>query len=467
MSFNLGGIITKIKTTRRNSYIKKQKNVLLSGTKEKTVSIFLINITIVIVLLFLGAIQFETIDDYMIYELLSGKWGQATSYTVYINIFLSKVLVSLFKLVPSVNWYVLMLLSTHIISFTTLGYLINKRFKNGMYIYALVLITIYIPLLVFLQYTSQSAILILVGCLFSSNIITNNDKKYKLIFPGVLILLGSLIRFDSLMCVLPYVGLMFILRLINNKLHKKEIILKVCFYLVTLLSCFILKQVHINIYNTNSIYKEYLEYNNIRTFIHDYLGNNYNQNIEVYNKVGWSINDYNSMMLFNNADDLVFSIDKMKYIINNVKIVFPSLKVFLNNILLNAYLIPYLLILLITTYISVKEGREANILIAILAIVLEFVFVLMSKVNVRTCMLNYIIAIIFMIGDLEKVKEMSEVNLKAFFEIIAVIIIIIVNISTIKENKSNNLAKSYNEFIGYVNNNKQNAYVYSRIWIKW
>lgn len=442
----------------------KAKKIVLS---KKILTIVIINIITMIVLLWLGAVQFETIDDYMIYELLSGKWGQATSYTIYVNIILSSMLVLLFKILPSINWYVLMLLITHIISFTVLGNIISKKYDNGLTIYLLVLIVAYIPFLIFLQYTSQAAILILTGFIYASNIITNRGKKLKLILPFAMILFGTMIRFGAIMYIIPYVLLMFVIKIIMKKYPKSEIILRICFCLITLLVCCLFKFVHNSIYNTSPIYKEYLEYSNVRVLIHDYLGNNYDANEEVYNSVGWSSNDYMSMALFNNADDMVFNIENMQYIIQNVTFEFPNfLRIFW--FITRLYFLPYLFILIGLVYISVKQGNKESILILAVALVIEFAFLMMWKANIRTCTLNYIVAIIFIVNNLEKLKFKNKLanEMFAYITIFILTIIVTMDVGTVISNKDNSIAASHSKFIEYVNENKDNAYVYSRVWFK-
>lgn len=441
------------------------KNKLFGSLKQKTFSIFCINILIVIILTFLGFVQFETIDDYMIYELLSGKWGQATEFTVYINIFLSKLLFTLFNIVPSINWYVLMLLATHILSFTMLGHLTCKKYKDSMKIYLVILITMYIPFLIFLQYTSQAAVLILVGCIYANSVISNKEKKSKLVIAFLMIVFGSLIRFGALMYVLPYLALEFVTRLVKKEYTKSSVTLTLVFYVLTLMSCLLLKYVHNGIYNSNDIYKEYLEYSDARTPIHDYLGDSYTGNRQVYEAVGWSENDYISMMIFNNADDIVFNIDNLKYIVENVKITPPKLTDIVDGIF-NMYFIPYLLILLLLVYMALKEGKKECITFAVLAIIIEIAFISMGKINIRTCMLNYVVAIIVIACRLEKICFTELIGIESFITTVAILMILGINVVTVISNKGKILEGSYYKLAEFVSNNQQNAYVYSRIWIK-
>ena len=70
------------------------------------------------------------------------------------------------------------------------------------------------------------------------------------------------------------------------------------------------------IYNTNDLYKEYTQYNEIRTMLHDLSFILYDTNKEIFEEIGWSRNDYALFYRFNFGDENVYSKENLQKIIN-------------------------------------------------------------------------------------------------------------------------------------------------------
>ncbi|NCC71158.1 haloacid dehalogenase-like hydrolase, partial [bacterium] len=177
--------------------------------------------------LFVISPAFDTIDDCLMLQIVSGQYGHYPSeFMLYSSVFYGKVLVALYKLVPAFNWYYFIFIISHLVSWLViLNSILKINLKNkvfGISLFFVVFLTFGLYFLGNLQFTTTSFLL---G--FSGFLLIINSKNKKLIFTGILmVFLASLIRFYSvlLLCwlLMPYMFYRWVLNDgFKNILHYK------------------------------------------------------------------------------------------------------------------------------------------------------------------------------------------------------------------------------------------------------
>ena len=219
-----------------------------------------------------------------------------------------------------VNWHTMFLLVMQFICFTIIGTLIVRKSNNKLsyLLYVIFASVCYTSLLQLIQYTSVAALLILTSFFIFINYIEENkkSKKYILLYI-ILFTIGIMIRMQSLLIIAPFFAIYFVYKLIlflRKKLNKENIIKIIKHYLVFLGITVIVYLSNYIIYNTDDVYKNYMEYNDIRATLQDISYAGYEENKEVFDEIGWSKNDHYLFYTFNFGDENVYSKENLEKI---------------------------------------------------------------------------------------------------------------------------------------------------------
>lgn len=174
-----------------------------------------------------------------------------------------------------VNWHTMFLLVMQFICFTIIGTLIVRKSNNKLsyLLYVIFASVCYTSLLQLIQYTSVAALLILTSFFIFINYIEENkkSKKYILLYI-ILFTIGIMTRMQSLLIIVPFFAIYFVYKLIlflRKKLNKENIIKIIKHYLVFLGITVTVYLSNYIIYNTDDVYKNYMEYNDIRATLQD------------------------------------------------------------------------------------------------------------------------------------------------------------------------------------------------------
>ena len=426
-----------------------------------------LNIIFLIIMFLSNNIFYETIDDYMIQEICAGYYGEYNQYIIQMNVLIGKFLVYLFKIVTNVNWYFLFLIVLQFISFTTIGsYIIKiKGKKLGSIIYITILIPFYFVGLCNLQYTQVAYTLLTAGMIVQIYSVENKYKK-DLLYSGILIILGTMIRFNCYYTYLIYLVTYLFIKIINKEKLKNIIIVN----FVIGLCVIIIQNFSINYYNNNLIYKKYFEYSKIRVLHNDFCDIDYNENKDIFKNVGWSENDKKLLDLVTIADEDVFSKDNLEtiyktYISEKEMIKFNDTVsknfIFIFEIKI---LIPLCMCIIL---IILDRNRKNKIIILAVCIVQELIYMIINKCPIRviypTCFIAYILIILDFKFDLKEFKEKTTKKY-IIFKIIMIYLLItnlVCNFIKMQYRKSlNEESYIYNQLYEYVSENKENAYIY-------
>ena len=427
----------------------------------------ILNIIFLMIMFLSHNIFYETIDDYMIQEICAGYYGNYNEYIIQMNVLIGKFLVCLFKIFANINWYFLFLIFLQFIGFTTIGkYIIKiKGKKLGSIIYITILIPFYFVGLSNLQYTQVAYTLLTAGMIVQIYSLENKYKK-DLLYSMILIIFGTMIRFNCYYTYLIYIITYLFIKIINKEKLNNVIIVNFIIGLFVI----IIQNFSVNYYNNNFIYKKYFEYSKIRVLHNDFCNIDYNENKDILKNVGWSENDKKLLDLVTIADEDVFSKDNLEtiykaYISEKRMIKFddtiPKNFIFIFGIKI---LIPICMCIIL---ISLDQNRKNKIIILAICILQELIYMIINKCPVRviypTCLMAYILIILDFKFDLKKIKEKTTKKYIIFKVIIIYLLItnLICNSIKMKYRKSlNEESYIYNQLYEYISQNKENAYIY-------
>ena len=460
--------------------VKYMMKSLKIKNKNLIIVIF-INLIIFGITNILFNIKYEQVDDFIIYNLYSGLDGTYNIHGVYIHPIICIIISIFYRILPIINWHSIFLLSIQFICFTIIGYIILKKHNNGI---AIVLYTIfasvfYVTMLMLIQYTSVAALLILTALIMLIYILDKNEKtKIKYII-GMYILytIGIMTRMQSLLIIIPFFGLYFVINLVGYKFQKqiqKDTIIKMLkYYLIYVLITVVVYVSNIIIYNSDEVYKNYMEYNDIRATLHDIIYVDYEENKEIFDEVGWSKNDHYLFYTFNFGDEDIYSKENLQKILDykiqkDGKYNFDTNIVEMNRSFISetSDSITYISILFIAIFIISlfnSNRTKENVLIFIATIGMHILFIIIGRSMLRVVIPEYIIGTALLIYNLNfNNKNKINDNIKNCV-IICFMILIICTFVGNKYDYGYKLEnyENYRELINYTNNHKENVYLYT------
>ena len=461
------------------SILEKVKKIL----KNTLTKVIFINLIVFILSNIVFGIKYEEVDDFIIYNLYSGLDGTYNIHGVYIHSVLCFIISLLYRILPMINWHTIFLLCMQFICFTIIANILLKKNENkfSYILYILFVSVFYTILLQLIQYTSIAALLILTSFFAMMDGIEKEEKKKRyIILTMVLFTIGIMLRMQSLLIVAPFYAIYlcynYILK-IKNKVEKQKI-LNICKqYLILGIITILVYGSNYLIYNTNDLYKEYTQYNEIRTMLHDLSFILYDTNKEIFEEIGWSRNDYALFYRFNFGDENVYSKENLQKIINYKNDKKEYLRLNLNikkiinifkgqTIYINSFIVVIFMLATIIAIYTNKSKRGYIISIFLATIFINVLFIILNRSIQRVVIPEYIIGTMMMLyltHYKEKKKQYNNTT-KLIVYLVLVLILISTNILVAKNyNKGYKIDeyKDYKELINYTNSNKQNAYLYT------
>lgn len=467
--------------------IKEKVQKVLDSKYFELMLVVIINIVFFIICNKLFTPKYEQVDDFIIMNLISKMDGNYSLYGIQMHPIICGIIILLYKTTININWYTVFMLFMQFVSFTIIGTVfINKNRKIGILAYIAFVFMIYSKMLSYIQYTTVSMLCIVSGFILLMHTIKKIEtiSKPRIIISILIILIGCMIRFSTIIIAAPFIVIYFICKLIKEKK------LKVVGIALVLIVAILLINISFNIiYNINPIYKKILEFHDVRTYLHDYNWMYYDNNEEIFNSVNWSENDRDIFYAYCFGDEEVYnseSLEKLKQNslnnTNNSNILqrcFNTFDSFTNSIKSNTYKFIFGLtaILVICNNLCIilkKEKDERNdtikvsfinlTLIAILG--MHCLFIFLNRPMFRVVISIYIIGIaVLMYVSLENIKNLNSKTIKVVF------VFIILLISTLEFEENVYYAKNYNidnysvykEILEYTSSHKENAYLYTLV----
>jgi len=240
----------------------------LSMTIKKPFALAIfINIFFFFLYVTFGQIRFGSLDDYFMSSVLTGAYGLSYDvHTYFVNAAYGYFLKPFYYFFPKVGWYFLFELFGTFAAFTVFAYffIYQQGAKWGLALSALLLATLspdFYFQLSFTQcatiYTAAGIILVLFG---------NAERKIKmLVFGGLFLIAGSIMRYEGFLLGLPYLLTPFLFHFTKKTKISKCTIFALCFIA---LSIFGLRTLDTNLYSEGD-YKYYADYQPIRAYFGD------------------------------------------------------------------------------------------------------------------------------------------------------------------------------------------------------
>lgn len=308
-------------------YLKEQVNKFKIGKYmilKKTVfwTIIINSIFAIYALLFFTPYN-ETNDDIGMNDIVSGAYGEKSPFMVFSNIIYGYILKGVYSICPDVNWYTVIQLITVFASFVAIGYVLCKKMGNKFGALGLffLLKVFYSQFYLVLQFTRISVLCCFAGYLLVFySLSTEQVNKKEVLYGGILLILGYLMRFSGFKVVTLFAFILGIYHLFCDGIIQKpkENYFKLFKYIKTFTILFGIIGICILVnnlaYSRNTEWKEYREYTKIRAELMDYGWPDYYEYENEYSKLGISENDFNLYSSGNMADDNMLSLEKLKVI---------------------------------------------------------------------------------------------------------------------------------------------------------
>ncbi len=451
---------------------------MIKKEKHKSLAIVLaINIVLFFLVNCILNLKYEQVDDFIIYNMYSGLDGAYNMHGIYIHPIICMILSFLFRIIPVINWHTIFLLIMQLICFTTIGYKILKKNENNIssiLLYTLFAGTFYTALLLLIQYTSVSALLIGTALFITiDSQETDNRNKKNLVLSSILFAIGIMTRMQSLLIIVPFFAIYAIYYLAKYKrkmIPKQTLIAIAKYYLTFILITIIVYISNIIIYNANEIDKNYKEYNKIRSYLHDLSYVNYEENKELFQEIGWSENDHYLFYTFNFGDEKVYSKENLQKIYDYQKQkqkkqpdLGEKANSLINEMLQTNTYISILIIAIFMIAIYNKKKVSINILIFYTSLAIHMLFIFLNRSMLRVVIPEYIIGTALLIYNLDwHQKQTTKSHIKNAITI-TVILTIIINLQSQKYNFDYKIEdyQNYKQLINYTNSHKENVYLYT------
>ena len=278
--------------------------------------LIIVNFVLLVYLWRMNAFSYETVDDYVITSIVSGMHGVYSPYVIYGNIFYGYLLSFLFQTLPVVNWVAFLYIAASFLAYILLGIVLIKR--NGALVGSVLsyifLACTYSTIYEVINYTKISALVGMIGFLVMLHFVETKGRQswFCCIIGICMVVWSSWLRFNVIMLVVPFaMGIVLhrIILLQNRRPVLDLTALKKYLVPVLVSTGIVLGTYGYNqyIYQINPEWKEYTQYNTLRTELSDYGLPDYETYQEEYEQIGLAKIDMTMYSLWYFADSDVYS----------------------------------------------------------------------------------------------------------------------------------------------------------------
>lgn len=256
-----------------------------------------LNLLVAYSLIIICGVYFETNDDIAMCNIVAGAYGEYSSHLVFENIIYGEFLQMLYRFLPEFPWYATVQILVVFISLSTITFcfLVRNRILEKT------LICVLIPYMSYecyccLQFTKTAGVAVVAGFLLLGTPL-KQGRRMANICGDILVVGGSLIRFNSFVMVVPY-ALVLLMQMCQLDFKKGERIrrirkIMICTsaWIVPIMLALGCHFVDICAYDDDGAWSYYTCYNNLRSELMDYGWPDYEENIDVYQSLGISSED--------------------------------------------------------------------------------------------------------------------------------------------------------------------------------
>ena len=262
-------------------------------------------------------------DDVLIKDILSGAYtGTPSGYNNQMMYPISVLIAGLYRLIPSVPWYGIILMgalaaSVTIIAYRLLCYTINIWIKLAMSVFAIVFILgIYLDEITNITYTVVSAMLATAACVW---VLTDNNLRLRdNIVPIVLCIISFNIRSEMFLLMCPYMAAVALIKFIFDL--SKKTLRNLSEIAVVILAGIVITFLIDTIAYSGSEWREYRRLFDARTEVYDFTGiPEYDTNEDFYESEGITREQWQLLVDYNYALEDNISADTLEKIASYVR----------------------------------------------------------------------------------------------------------------------------------------------------
>lgn len=302
---------------------RKQINYFLELLEKHTfLTAVVMNITFLVLVLLFCEVKYETSDDYIMSAIMAGDFGDKPNpHLIFINIIWGYLLLPFYYILPKLSWYLIFQLLLCFLSFTAVSYVLLKKLDVMMaFLISFFFIIIYSnDAYIVVQFTKTAILAVMSGSVIFLHSLFNESKykKREICIGGVLVFLGSLVRFNCIFIAGGFLLVIIVLefvKLLNKKdVNKRRNLIKIIVSGIVLIGIVTsAKYIDQFIYNSDDSYAYFREFGSVRGDIVDRSNYGYEVCKDEYSKIGISENDYKLLRTWNFADPDFYTLKRMK-----------------------------------------------------------------------------------------------------------------------------------------------------------
>lgn len=418
-------------------------------TFKKICMAFFLNVLFLLIYITIFKPYYETNDDIGMQTIIAGVHGESSAHIVYQNIIFGKVVRIFSELCPQINWYMLFMYGMIFSAFWAIVFVILKSIDGNQGILASVFLLTVLggQYYVVFQWTRTAAILAIGGSILLlwsvERAETKRQKIIGMIVGSILVILGSMIRFDMLfMCLALIAGIAFldIYRLFRtNEKKAAGRCLKQYFLLVGILGVVVvgLKVFDHQVYAGNPEWSDYLRYNQLRSELWDFGFPDYEDNQALYEELGISKKDLEYFQTWN-MDKSEVTIEMMQKLADakvgktiNAEFLGEFFKSYPWS-LFKLQIFPWVLVLVVLNVYWKRENKMLLLYQMIMLMVLELYLFCIGRSGlprVDSCVLSCVL-----VSFLYTLEPKAEYKLKREYLTCGIVILLICNVFSYRDN---------------------------------
>jgi hypothetical protein len=300
---------------RNNTHTVKAALTLLSAS---WLTSLLCAIAFFVLYLFVFRPGYQVDDDITMIQLASGYLGGTpVPFMVFSNVILGFILNLVYSLPTNLNWEILLFFGINFLSVWCLVHIVLSLPLKSVYQFFGILVVLLSDSLFLLNvtFTTMATFSVISG--FVSILAATYKRapfpRRMLLFGGLLILAGSLIRIESFLLVLLLVfpSMIFMVRYF----HLKNLLISFTTIILVVALFYLFNTIDVKSFPQ---WDYFYAYNNVRSELQDtprvHLANVKN----AYYNIGWNFNDYKLFMNWFFPDEQLFSISNLQYLVLHI-----------------------------------------------------------------------------------------------------------------------------------------------------
>ena len=261
---------------------------------------------------------YQVDDDITMIQLASGYLGGTpVPFMVFSNVILGFLLNFLYRLPINLNWEILFFFGINFLSVWCLVYIVFSLPLKSAYKFFGILVILLSDSLFLLNVTFTTTATFAVISGFVSILAATYKRsplpRRMLLFSGLLILAGSLIRIESVFLVLLLILPSLII--VHRFFDIKNLMISSLISILVIASFYLFNILYVKSFPQ---WDSFYAYNNVRSELQDTPRVHLSNVKNAYYNIGWNFNDYKLFMSWFFPDEQLFSISNLQYLVIHI-----------------------------------------------------------------------------------------------------------------------------------------------------